>query len=149
MKTCVYVDEKKIPKNLDPLKYNPWIVCQHPNDFCDYIRKHPLPDMISLNHDFADEHYIDFANHQAIGIEAINYDKFKVATGLHLMRWLIHWCMENDLDLPVINVHSENTLGTANMVQEANAYYKHRGQSLVAGSLPLQTNDVKIITDAK
>lgn len=105
--------------------------------------------MISLEHDFAEEHYQDFAKYQAQGISAIHYDTFKVATGLHLLRWLIHWCMERDLDLPIINVHSENKLGTANMENEGNGYYAHRKQHLLIGTLPFETNDVKIITDVK
>jgi hypothetical protein len=147
-KKCLYLDEKQIPLNLDDQVYNPWVTVRDGDAFVKYIKENPMPDLISMAHDLAEEHYNDFYKNQAQDIHHINYDSFKISSGYHLMRWLIYYCLKNDVLLPVINVHSQNVLGKENMVKEANTFYAHQGQQMMAGDLPLQTIELntKIIS---
>ena len=67
-----------------------------------------MPDVISFDHDLGDEHYTNNSN--------INYSEFKEKTGYDCAKWLIDYCIDNDLDFPkVIYIHSMNPYGSLNI----------------------------------
>lgn len=98
---------------------NTFIVVTNFNDFCYKIIKDGLPDMISFDHDLADEHYTpeeywdDFEASEKYQKEVeVNY---KEKTGYDCAKWLIEYCTNNNLKLPKYYVHSMNPVGARNI----------------------------------
>lgn len=60
--------------------------------------------MISFDHDLADEHYWKQ-----------NTGEFVEKTGYDCVKWLIEYCMDNDVDLPKFYCHSMNPVGKENI----------------------------------
>ena len=102
-----------------------WVIVRSYDEFVDYIEKHGLPGSISFDHDLADEHY---DNSMYSGVDAYNkmYEEFKEKTGLDCAKWLVDYCMNNDLDLPEYFVHSMNPAGGKNISSYLDNYKKFR-----------------------
>lgn len=104
-----------IPSNLNQFYWeNDWIIVRNYYEFCNYIQKFGLPDFISFDHDLADEHYVDF--------EPSDY---KEKTGYECAKWLVHWCLENNFNLPNYIVHSANPVGKQNIESYLTNATKH------------------------
>jgi hypothetical protein len=67
--------------------------------------KKGLPEMISLDHDLADIHYLK-----------PNSDEYAEKIGYDCAKWLIEYCMDNYLDLPKFYCHSMNPVGKKNIL---------------------------------
>lgn len=61
-------------------------------EFVTYIIKNGLPDFISFDHD--------------LGLQESGFDCAK---------WLVNYCLDNNLQLPAFNVHSQNPVGKQNI----------------------------------
>lgn len=84
-----------------------WVIVRNYKEFVDFIVESGMPDFISFDHDLADIHYSqDFSNPDAINVEKTGYDCAK---------WLINYCMDNNLKLPNFVVHSQNPVGKKNI----------------------------------
>jgi len=120
--TKIYLDNERLPrdsyefsKNTDYLRDN-WIVLRSYEAFCKYIKNNLLPNVISFDHDLADEHY-----KYAIS-DYIPYDEFKVKTGYHCLLFLVLHCAAKNLALPQILIHTMNRQGERNMQNLIDAY---------------------------
>lgn len=72
-------------------------------EFVAYITEYGLPDFISFDHD--------------LGLEENGYDCAK---------WLVNYCLDNDLRLPEFAVHSQNPVGKENISSLLNNF-KNKG----------------------
>lgn len=70
-----------------------------------------LPDFISFDHDLADEHYEDILD---FGIA--NYESYTEKTGYECAKWLVDYCIDHKIPLPEYAVHSDNPVGSANII---------------------------------
>lgn len=79
------------------------------NEFIEYITENGLPDIISFDHDLADnvEPQDSFSN--------VVLSDGKEKTGFDCAKWLVNYCMDNDEKLPEYVVHSANPAGTENI----------------------------------
>jgi len=84
-------------------------------DFVNEISTNGLPDLISFDHDLADEHY----HHYMYKGKEYNklYNTFVEKTGLDCAKWLVEYCTSNSLKLPRYNVHSQNPIGKENIIK--------------------------------
>ncbi|MGH1519994.1 cyclic-phosphate processing receiver domain-containing protein [Chryseobacterium sp. JK1] len=82
---------------------NDWHIVRNFEQFVNRILKKGLPEMISFDHDLADEHYIKASN------------EYVEKTGYDCAKWLVEYCMENYLDLPKFYCHSMNPVGKKNI----------------------------------
>jgi hypothetical protein len=92
-------------------------------EFVENIQKNGLPDRISFDHDLGDEHikfYFDNGGHE----NPPNPEKvsFIEKTGYDCAKWLINYCIENDLKLPEFTVHSANPVGSQNIKRILNNF---------------------------
>jgi len=81
-----------------------------------------LPTVISFDHDLADVHY-GVQDH----LDEDYYDLCEVQdekTGYHCAKWLVNFCMDNDLELPDYYSHSMNTIGRRNILGYLDNYVK-------------------------
>lgn len=87
-------------KNYD--EFEKWIYCNG------------LPDAICFDHDLADEHY-----HDSMYISKESYDNYltecKEKTGMDCAKFVVDYCMEYKLKLPLYNIQSANPVGKENI----------------------------------
>ncbi len=83
------------------------------------LKNNQLPDLISFDHDLGDYQ----ALHSAGYIEGDLPENEK--TGYHCIKYLIDYCMDNNLKLPECIVHSANTVGKENIEKYIENYKKH------------------------
>ena len=86
-----------------------WDIVKNYDEFINYIKENGLPDIIIFNHDLADIVPSD----SDFKIVVCNWNE---KTGLDCTKWLIDYCMDNDLDLPEYIVHSMNPSGCENII---------------------------------
>jgi len=96
-----------------------WTVVINYEQFVETIERHfndfgILPTIISFDHDLADVHY-DIQEH----LDDDYYDLMSAQnekTGYHCAKWLVDFCMDNNLELPEYYAHSMNTVGRRNII---------------------------------
>lgn len=103
---CNFMRNKTLYEN------NDWIIVRSAREFKDLVSKkftkREFPSFISFDHDLADAHY---------GIVAPLFTPPNMEqTGMDAARWLVEFCMDNNLKLPDFEVHSQNTVGKENII---------------------------------
>ena len=121
----LYLDDFRIPS--DSFEYirnliyinKEWKVVRSYDEFVKCIQENDIPDVISFDHDLADEHYgLDVEN-----IEAYQY--ITERTGYDCAKWLINHCIDNKKELPkMILIHSMNHAGGQNIKSLFESYLK-------------------------
>ena len=91
-----------------------WDIVRTYDEFVKYILDNGIPDIISFDHDLADEHYSPAMNDSERYNELSNL--FKEKTGNDCAKWLCEYCMKNFLPLPEYYVHSMNPVGRENIL---------------------------------
>lgn len=109
---------KYINPNLKSLYIdNIWDVVRNYNEFVKYIETNGVPDVISFDHDLADEHYRPsmyaedkhYSNYYTDGT-------FKEKTGYDCAKWLLGYLYEKNLPTyRTIICHSMNPVGRENI----------------------------------
>lgn len=121
----LFLDDIRIPS--DVFKYikneiyldSTWEIVRNYDEFIGYIEDSWLhdafPSIISFDHDLADEHYRPSMFNNP---EKYNgyYQDFEEKTGMDCAKWLVEFCMDNDLELPEFHVHSMNPVGGQNIL---------------------------------
>ena len=106
-----------------------WDIVRNYGEFVDYITKNGLPDLISFDHDLADEHYNDlFSDKNWVKDDAnveLAYDEYKEKTGLECAKWLVEHCLDNGVGIPEYHVHSANPQGKENIINYLENAKKH------------------------
>lgn len=94
-----------------------WVIVRNYYAFISLIEKKGIPEVIAFDHDLADEHYKK---------QEFDYNKEDAEkTGYHCAKWLIDYCMDNELELPYeIIIHSMNPYGSENIKSLFNTYFK-------------------------
>lgn len=94
-----------------------WIVVRNYPEFVELIERTKLEDieLISFDHDLADEHYHKNMQEGKINYSGESFNKDYNKTGYHCAKWLINYCLKNKLPLPQTVVHSMNPVGTENI----------------------------------
>ena len=104
-----YIDlEGRVPKEKGVVE---WVL--NYEQFVQWIEKFGLPEVISFDHDLADDGTPEAQNYQE-------------KTGMDCAKWLVDYCMDNDLKLPKFYIHSANPVGADNIRGLLNNYNKHR-----------------------
>lgn len=120
MKYNLFLDDERIPQmvtwvNLPNVN---WEVVSCYEQFVHTIEKNGLPEIVSFDHDLADEHYVEYtAAHDPKSLTRgrINYDAFKEKTGYDCAKWLAQYCVDNNRPIPQYYIHTMNPIGGANI----------------------------------
>jgi|SRR6478609_75894 len=84
-----------------------WVIVRNYEEFVTTLLRDGIPAMVSFDHDLADIHYEpeeykeSFEYHEETGYEALKY--------------LVTYCIDHSLPIPVCHFHTSNTVGKANM----------------------------------
>lgn len=127
MKKALYLDDQRTPTKTIP-GYEPWFVVRNYAQFTEWITTHGIPDLISFDHDLANEHIDDYFRQKlAFGYQHPNYDEYTEKTGLDCAKWLVEYCQEKNISLKGCSVHSHNPVGASNIHSLLNGFKKHMG----------------------
>jgi len=123
----LYLDDYRIPRDSYVYTHNalyvlrPWQIARSYEEFVSFINTQGLPDLISFDHDLADEHYRE---HTSI----LDYEKdssnYKEKTGFECAKWLVNYCIDNNKKLPEFLCHSMNPIGKENILSLLNQFKK-------------------------
>jgi len=110
-------DPNRIPHKLTwiELPLVEWVIVRNYNDFVETILRDGMPEIISFDHDLADEHYKEFFTTQDERRE-IDYSKLSERTGYHCAKWLASYCIESDTPIPQYYIHTLNPAGHMNIL---------------------------------
>jgi len=113
-------------------------------EFVEYIVTKGIPDVMSLDHDLNENHYMLQGNQWSIYPELVDQQEVDVnvfgETGYDICRWLINYCEENKLILNEVYVHTMNPVGAQNMIAVLNPFMQKSGSKyrVKRGSLCLE-----------
>lgn len=114
----LFLDDCRVPKDAFAILghriylEDGWDVVRSYNEFVAHIEKNGLPDLVSFDHDLADEHYADGGRWIAP-----RYDEYAEKTGYHCAKWLAQKCYDEQLPLPRILAHTMNPVGRNNIIE--------------------------------
>ena len=92
------------------------------NEFVDWITQNGLPTEVFFDHDLSDIRPIPNSS------LVIASDWNEEMTGYDCAKWLVDYCMDNDLDLPMWSIQSANPVGRNNINGILNNYKKFRNK---------------------
>lgn len=106
-----------------------FIVVRSYDEFVKHILMYGLPEVISFDHDLADEHYNDYLSDdnwfKPDSEIQLKYTEYKEKTGYQAAKWLLEFCDNSNLEVPQCYVHSSNVTGTTNIISLINSYQVH------------------------
>lgn len=99
-----------------------WQVVRDFRQFVDWIQEKGMPELISFDHDLADEHYEVVCS---CGSSEDYPEHFNEKTGLDCAKWLVGYHLRVGGTFPKIMVHSMNPWGTERIHKYFDQYLKH------------------------
>lgn len=118
MKHWIYLDDIRTP--IDPK----WTVVRTYQEFVEQVSQLGLDqiELISLDHDLGPSAMREWFNNTTSNY-TINYDNIAEKTGMDCAKWLVEQWLDG-APVPVVKVHSANTVGSGNIMGYINNY-KH------------------------
>jgi hypothetical protein len=137
----LFLDDVRMPKDAFDYMKLPiytsvnWDIVRNYYAFVQIIEGKGIPEIVSFDHDLADEHY-DPQIVEGEPYEKI-YDMFDEKTGYHCAKWLLDYCIDNNEKLPAeIFIHSMNPAGSMNIKSLFDTYSKVFGERIYVYVLP-------------
>ena len=95
-------------------------VVRNYEQFISLILARGVPKYVCYDHDLADCHYVD-------GLKGgkINYNKYVEKTGYDCAKWLVDYCVRQNIKHPPYVVHSLNPVGKKNIESYIENYNKN------------------------
>ena len=94
-----------------------WTIVRNYAEFVDMITSQGIPEIVSFDHDLADEHY-GMQDH-------IEYGMLAEKTGYHCAQWLINYCIDHNKNIPkYVLIHTMNPVGRQNIESLFRTYEK-------------------------
>lgn len=115
---CLSYMHKRIGAD-NAVYHGDWVVVKNYKEFTDYIKHNGVPRVVSFDHDLGDEHYLLGCAEFCDWEEYYRADN-RQETGYDCAKWLVDYCKNNNLDLPICIVHSMNPVGTENIKRVLN-----------------------------
>lgn len=82
-----------------------WHIVRNYDQFVNRILEKGIPEIISFDHDLADEHYLKQDSNEYIE-----------KTGYDCAKWLVEYCLDHQTELPQFYCHSMNPIGKENIL---------------------------------
>ena len=101
----LFLDDMRKPPD------NTWDVVRSYDQFVAYIEANGVPEVISFDHDLADQHYAPEVLQAINESGKIEYEKYAEKTGYDCAKWLV----ENGYEVKRWMVHSMNPVGAQNI----------------------------------
>jgi len=108
-----------------------WTIVRSYSEFVFYITKMyqvgHFPEMIAFDHDLAEGHYHKNMQEGKLNYDANDFQDDANKTGFHCAKWLVEFCIDNNLKFPKYKVHSMNPVGKENIIYYIENAKKHIG----------------------
>lgn len=124
MKKLIWLDDDRSPFLNNWLRYSPieepyevfWLKSY--DEFVEYISKNGIPDAICFDHDLGNKIDPDadlmFYNGEISSFSLLSYDNDE-KTGYDCAKWLVEYCLDNNLMIPLYSIQSMNSVGKKNI----------------------------------
>jgi len=125
MKYNLFLDDYRNPSDAyfkeSPLyKELEWVIVRNYEDFISYIKKNGVPAAISFDHDLGFDLFLEK--------DYEDYDPENEKTGLDCARWLLNYCLDNNLEVTrKVYIHTNNAGGALNIKSEFETFDKVHG----------------------
>ena len=128
-KKLIWLDDFRDPLKDDWLVFSPigrsgvevfWI--KNYIDFTEWITNNDLPDAICFDHDLSDFQAFYFSYPELMS--EVPYPEYE-KTGKDCVKWLVDYCLDNNLQVPEYNCQTSNQVGKENMTGLLENYKKH------------------------
>jgi len=130
--TLLWLDDCRNPfdTTVDWLVFSPigktvnvvWVKSYY--EFTNWITKNGLPDAICFDHDLGEDDAIDMVKKGMSKRAARTYKK-EAPSGMDCAKWLIDYCYEHNVSLPMYNIQSANPIGRENIDSLLKNFIKH------------------------
>jgi hypothetical protein len=115
--TLLWLDDIRNPHEGDWLVFSP---IENPNvtwvksykEFVTWIELYGLPDGICFDHDLGDN--FEIRTNTDVD-DWFDIEENREYTGYDCAKWLVNYCLDNGLDLPLYNIQSANPVGKENI----------------------------------
>lgn len=84
------------------------------DEFTSWITKNGLPDIICFDHDLGDDVAREKVS-KGMSKRQARREKRETKSGHDCAKWLVNYCMDNDVDLPTYLIQSANPVGALNI----------------------------------
>jgi hypothetical protein len=115
MSYYLFLDDERLPQDVtwEPIRRDSqYTIVRSFNEFVLCIASYGVPSYVTFDHDLGDEHY-----GHGLNDDEIPYDKYVKKTGYDCAKWLVNYCIDNNLKFPDYNVHSMNPVGFENILR--------------------------------
>lgn len=137
----LFLDDVRMPKDTFDYMKLPiyisvdWSIVRNYYAFVQIIEGKGIPDIVSFDHDLADEHYDPQIMNDMSYADV--YNMFSEKTGYHCAKWLIDYCIGINEKLPAeIFIHSMNPAGSMNIKSLFDTYSKLYNERIYVYVLP-------------
>jgi len=113
----LFLDDERYPHYVTwiNLPLGHWFIARDLEEFKRTINIKGMPELVSFDHDLAEEHY------KHATADYIPYDEYKIPTGWHCAKWLVEECKRLDEPIPLYAIHTLNKTGKINIEKILNA----------------------------
>ena len=131
IKKVLWLDDLRDPNDILWKDYIPlYFSCEltwvkNYDDFCDWIIKNGLPTTICFDHDLGSDISREKVKN-GMSKSRARKEKIGTKTGMDAAKWLVDYCIDNDLDLPMWIIQSANPVGKDNINGILTSYRKFR-----------------------
>jgi hypothetical protein len=133
----LFLDDLRIPSDCLTIHYMPyrihdlsiyneeWDIVRSHGQFLKWIETNGLPGFVSFDHDLGNSTNL----REVLPIwEWFDIDNNREYTGMDSAKWLVNYCIDNDLKLPEFAVHSANPSGYENINVLLKSFKNHYGK---------------------
>ncbi len=131
MKTLLWLDDYRNPfdTEVDWLVFSPigrnintiWVKSY--DEFCEWITNNGIPDAICFDHDLGLPSQLKYRQEGKSKRESRRLSKDE-KTGYDCAKWLVDYCIDNNIDIPIYNIQSANPMGKDNIKTILDNYHK-------------------------
>jgi hypothetical protein len=116
----LFLDDERFPKDVTWIKLPDvqWNIVRSYKEFVKTIINLGIPNIVSFDHDLADEHY------PTPNVELCVYDSYREKTGYHAADWLANRCYLDNRKFPEYYIHTMNPVGYENIKSIIECYIK-------------------------
>jgi len=113
VKDCYLYDLKRKLETESQIPRGLWKVVRSYDQFVFSIKNHGVPRVVSFDNDLHRDHYDIFSKASLEGFFDWKFVQPKM--GLHALEFLIDFCKTNEIELPIIYIHTANPFAREEM----------------------------------
>ena len=142
MKTLLWLDDERNPRAVLQdgstwLVFSPidqpfnlsWV--KNYDQFVAYIEHNGLPDAICFDHDLGLSKQLEYRAKGSSKRESRRLARETEKTGFDCAKWLVDYCLDRNIDLPLYNIQSANQVGKENIDKLLKNYIKYKRNRII------------------